>query len=318
MKGKLCSKVVLAVLLLWGIGCGDEESSAGEGNLRCEAGEVYNPVSGVCVPGGEEEESGDLEEGLGDGEGAGDGEEPGDGEGAGDGEEPGDGEITPPVFCSPEMDLDAEIECSFLAHSASTLYRIDPFRETVETLGSVPTNLFDIDTHPDGRIFGITTQTLYRKNALGGSWETVGNMGIVQNANGLCIDTGGRAYITATNRLYEVDLETANVSQVGSMGTGVSSSGDCVIDKGNRLYMSSTGAGSDRLVEIDALSAETTMIGPTGFSQIYGLTAAWGLLIGTTGAGEVILISPFSGNGELLFQTSPSIVFFGAASTPER
>lgn len=340
-------RLLILVSFLFLFACGEDTQEAS--GPECNINEVLNPVTGVCVPNGTSNGDGDGDNGDGDGDqtpgdgdnGDGDGangdgdqnpgdgdngggdQTPGDGDGEnGDGDEnPGDGDLPDPGdFCGFQMNQDSAVECSFLAHSPSRLYRIDPFRETVEDIGSVPNNLFDIDTHPDGRLFGISTSTLYRKDNDDSSWVTVGAMGTVANANGLCIDTSGIAYITASNRLYTVDVETAQLSQVGTMGTLFNSSGDCVIDKGDRLFMSNSGglSPSDTLTEIDANTAQAINIGPTGFTQIYGLTAAWSLLIGTTGRGEVILINPQTGAGELIFQTSPSITFYGAASTPER
>ena len=310
-------KTMMVVCVVGLLGCGEDAEESG---LRCGPDEVENPIMETC-----DRVSGDSDTGDGDGE-PGDGEpgdgEPGDGE-PGDGD-PGDGDsLQPPLRCEPGMDPDLDVECTFFAHSPSTLYEIDPFRETVEAVGTVPSDLFDIDTHPDGTIYGISTTTLYKLGVDDTEWSVVGSMGQIANANGLCINTSGIAYLTAHDGLYGVDLDTANTSLIGQMGSSYTSSGDCVIDKGNRLYMSANstdlfGTGTDNLVEIDAATATATMVGDTGFQDIYGLTAAWDFLIGTTGSSQVILIDRHTGAAELLFTAPGNISFYGAASTPGR
>lgn len=305
--------------------CGDEDIE-GEGDgaeETCLESERLNPITGFC----EARSGGDGPQDPGDGTPPGDGSTPGNPQDPGDGTPPGGdpnngGGV--PEFCGPNMDLNSELDCSFYAHTPSTLYRIDPFRQTIETIMDTPSGLTDVDTHPDGMLFGITFTDLYKFEAGATDWEHVGRLSPSSTANGLCINTVGEAFMTAGSNLYRLDLETAQVTNVGSMGSGIfssiSSSGDCVFDKGDRLFMSSSGGMSqgDDLVGIDSQSAEARVIGNTGFAQIYGLTAAWGLLFGTTGKGEVILIDRDTGQSELVYQPPGNLVFHGAASTPAR
>jgi hypothetical protein len=304
--------------------CGDD--AVDRDGDTCPEGQRLNPITGECAPVNTDNLGPGPDEGedLGDGD---DEEEPGDPDTPGDGDggqDPGDGEdpvdpgppnpLPPENFCGGANS--AGLDCTFYAHTTSTLYRIDPFARTLQTVGPLPTTLFDIDTHPDGVLYGITTTTLYKLEPGQTQWQTVGSIGSIGNANGLCIDSTGKAYITASNSLYTVDLRTAQASRVGSMGTHTSS-GDCVINKADTLYMTASGLGQDSLVLIDGDTAQTRRIGATGFSEIYALTAAWGYLFGLTGRGQLISLDPQTGRGQLL-HTFSGKTFYGAASTPGR
>jgi hypothetical protein len=209
------------------------------------------------------------------------------------------------------------IDCTFFAHSGTNLYRLDPFRGSVSSLGSVP-GLLDIDTHPNGTLYGVSTGALWRYESSTSEWVSIQSLSLPGSTNGMAIDLDGRAYVTSGNALTRIDLRTGGVTSVGNLGGTFVSSGDCVINKDNSLYMSSRSTGgSDVLVAIDGETAEATAIGPIGFDEVYALTAAWGFLFGLTNSGEVIIISEDTGEAELI-TTVTGVTFFGAASTPER
>ncbi len=212
------------------------------------------------------------------------------------------------------------IECTVYAHTSSTLYEVDPFLGTIETVSSVP-GLFDFDTTVEGGLYGITSSSLYVFDETLSTWQLIGSIsGMAGTSNGFAIDSTGRAFATSGSNVYEVNLVTAEFTLVGDMGSTVNSSGDCVVDKSDGLYMTSNGTGAtdgDDLVQINTFTGETTTIGSTGFSSIYGLTAAWGYMFGFTGSGQLILIDTETGAGTLLYQF-PGNSFYGAASSPVR
>ena len=102
------------------------------------------------------------------------------------------------------------------------------------------------------------------------------------------------------------------------MGGTFNSSGDCVIDKIDGLYMTSSGGSNgDDLIRINPQTGEGVLIGSTGYVGIYGLTFAWGYMFGFTGQGQLIEIDPDTGAATLL-NTFSGRVFYGAASSPIR
>lgn len=214
--------------------------------------------------------------------------------------------------------LNDGIECTFYAHTDSDLYLVDPFLHIVEQITEIP-NIWDMDTHPDGTLYGGSADTLYRLDALSSDWLSVGSIsGIEGSPNGLAIDLDGNAFLTSGNYLYSIDLTDASTSLVGAMGGGFVSSGDCVINKDNSLYMSSKHQReNDALILIDATTGVGAEIGFMGVADVFGLTAAWGFLFGLTRDGHLVEINESTGAAEMLW-TFPNLVWYGAASTPER
>lgn len=206
------------------------------------------------------------------------------------------------------------IDCRVYAHTSSTLYRIDPFLGTEEPVGPVP-GLFDFDTNIDGELYGISPSALYRYDEARGSWSNIGSLGT--SANGFAIDSTGRAFATSGNNVYNVDLGTGRATLLGSMGGSYVSSGDCVVDKDDSLFMTSSHTATDELVFIDGATGVARTVGNTGYASIYGLTSAWGFLFGFDASGNVIQIDPASGVGRVV-ANFPGRVWYGAASSPIR
>ncbi|MBA2662730.1 MAG: putative metal-binding motif-containing protein [Bradymonadaceae bacterium] len=229
---------------------------------------------------------------------------------------PGQTEVCSFVDNNCSGQINDDLNCTFYAQTSTRLYRLDPFQGVLSDLMAVPSGVTDVDTHPDGTLYAISPTKLYKLPVGAASWQTVGSMGTIGNANGLCIDTFGKAYITTSDNLLTVDLSTARATLVGSMGHN--SSGDCVINKADSLYMSaSVFSGTDRLVLLNGNTGQATLIGNIGFDSVYGLTAAWGRLFGLTGNGQLIEINATTGQGRLLHNFAGK-TWYGAASTPGR
>ena len=210
-----------------------------------------------------------------------------------------------------------DVTCSFYAHSDSTLYRLDPFKLTLDQVGALP-GLFDIDTHPDGTLYGLSPEFLYRFDAVGGQWNRLpqGLGATVGNANGMAIDSDGKVFITSENKLFTANLNTGVAQFEGNMGGFYVSSGDCVVTKQDVLYMTSSHTPTDSLVVVDGINAMTTSVGVTGFRGIWGLTSAWGRLWGVTSSGDLVEINRNTGTATRVHNFAAS--FYGAASTPDR
>ncbi len=218
--------------------------------------------------------------------------------------------------------INEALDCRVYAHTVSRLYLVDPFLGTEEDVGSVPA-LFDFDTSPDGTLYGVSSgRSIFRFDDITGVWSEVGATGITSTTNGFAIDSDNRAFLTAGNSVYRVDLDTAAPTFVGFMGAAggganFNSSGDCVLDKDDALYMTSNHVSTDTLIQIDVATGAGFTIGDTGHSRIWGLTAAYGFLFGFTGGGDVVLLDPGSGAGAVV-HSFPGRSWYGAASTPGR
>jgi len=211
------------------------------------------------------------------------------------------------------------IDCTFFAHSGQTLYLIDPFAMTLEEVATQLPNLQDIDTHPDGTLYGVTFSGLYRFDETDSSWDLVGDFGIeVADPNGMAIDFDGTIFVTAQDDIFTINRQTGAATKLGELGGDFYSSGDCVVDKYDTLFMTSKhDPTQDHLTRIDRATGVATSIGPMGFDRVFGLTAAWGKLYGLTREGELIQIDERTGASTLL-HVFDGVRFFGAASTPDR
>src|SRR5690554_169720 len=217
-------------------------------------------------------------------------------------------------------ELNEGLSCSFYAHSPQKLYRVDPFKKTTTYVTDVP-SLTDIDTHPDGTLYGITFNDLYRFEEPTNTWQRIGALNATGTPNGLAINNEGVTFLTSGSTVFTVNLSTGRATRLGSIGSSLTSSGDCVVNKDNSLYMTSPTPGimsqTDSLVLINPLGQGTQIGGNLGFSDIYGLTAAWGRVFGLSGSGELIEINTGFGTATLIHRFN-GIEWYGAASTPNR
>ena len=245
----------------------------------------------------------------------------------------GDGLRSPniPEFCD-HIDNDCDdinnegLDCSFYAHSGDTLYAVDPFALTVTELGTDLPNLQDIDTHPSGALLGVTFDGLFQYDDLRDYWFLVGewqnNQG-PSDPNGMAIDSGGRTFVTSESEVFEIDILDGSATRLGLLGqdnTGEDyySSGDCVVNKRDSLFMTSKhDPETDWLLLVDRNNGTAQEVGPIGFTRVFGLTSAWGTLYGLTDSGSLIEIDSMTGEGTLIHQFQGTR-FFGAASTPLR
>jgi hypothetical protein len=215
------------------------------------------------------------------------------------------------------------LTCEFFASSSDTLYRIDPFAQTVVEVGSLRLpggmtgGILDLDIDSDGSLVGVTNSGLFTF-AENGQGSLLANVDVPERTNGMAIDSFGKIFLTQgvsgrDSFAYTVNRANGQVSTVGALSP-YRSSGDCVVLKDDSLLMSARGAeGSDLLVYVDSQSAETRVIGDIGFPVVYGLSASWNYLFGVTDAGKVLVIDPDTGAGQLLFEQADTR-FWGAAN----
>lgn len=242
------------------------------------------------------------------------------------------------------------IVCTFYAHTGQTetrgaeLYSIDPFLKTAISEGEIKLPgttdaLKDIDTHPtSGLLYGVNSSELFRHDTSNNTWHSVGKFGKINGkskirATGMAIDSEGTMFVTADDKIYTIDVNNGKAALIGALGDDHFSSGDCVVNKRDTLFMTSKGSDSkkwneeahkDKLVSIDRATGIATPIGDTGFKKIYGLVSGWGYLFGVTDGstqekpvGEIISIDPFTGEGTLV-HAFEGIRWFGSASEPKR
>lgn len=347
ISARRCSSLLLATLWIAAAGCGSDQSESLV--IDCSDEEYYDQVNDTCVPrsvrpapdagggGGEGAEDAGDEADVSENDAA--APDTGIDEGC---DEDGDGALsmacggadcddtnprrspTLPELCD-EFDNNCDgqvnegVRCTFYAHSGTDLYEIDPFRRTSTQVGQNLPNLLDIDTHPDGTLYGITYEGLFSFDRDRVEWNQVGNFGRdVGDPNGLAIDSFGVVYATSQDEVYTIDVVSGAADLLGTLGGEYYSSGDIVVDRKDAMFVTSKhDVETDHLLLVSRADGAATNVGPIGFKKVFALTSAWGRLYGLTEQGALIEIDAESGAGSLV-HAFDGIRWFGAASTPGR
>lgn len=189
-------------------------------------------------------------------------------------------------------------------------------------------NLTDI-AFAGKNVYGITHNKLYSIDSTTGSssrirlnWSGVSGFNRLSSANSL-VSHGGLLY-TANNynyggynyhQLLSIDPTTGNVRTVGDFA-GYKTSGDMAFDSKGVLYTTVNGRGTSWLAQVDLVTGATTLLGNTGFQNVYGLAYMDGTLTGLTSSGRMIGIDALTGKGSLLGYTGQSAWGADATAVP--
>ena len=214
------------------------------------------------------------------------------------------------------------------AHTASTLYRVDPDTLQVQQVGNFGwgsvgnDQMTDIAIDKNGMMIGVSFSRVYRVDPTNAS-TTLLSDALSGSFNGLSFvpadmlgQTGDDVLVGTQNsdgRVFRIDPMTGSATEVGNMGA-FTSSGDLVAVAGFGTAQTVLGTGTDRLAKLAQVTFAATPVGNTGFSQIWGVAYWKSKVFGFTNGGQFVLIDPSSGGGMMVQQT-PGINWWGAAVT---
>lgn len=137
---------------------------------------------------------------------------------------------------------------------------------------------------------------------------------IDQWANGLTFLSDGRL-IGAGAGIFTIDRSSCATAPV-SGGDGYQTAGDVVGLPGERLLWTVNGSAGDRLVEVDPTTGATTLVGSLGISGLWGVGYADGLLHGFSVGGKAVVIDPDTAAVQSV-ETVPG-AWWGATTNPVR
>jgi hypothetical protein len=231
------------------------------------------------------------------------------------------------------------------AHSATTLYLLEPISKQVTVVGDFDCggSMVDLAVDKGGRMTG-SAAIARSDGSLGGQLVSIDPTTahcqvIIQSDNLITSLTyvpagtllpNTEALVGYDNDLYmQVNPTTGALTQVGvlndaaSGGTHWVSSGDIVSVTGGGTYLTVVPqggpiAGGDRIVEVDPKTgALTRIIGPTGKDAVLGLGYWGGVAYGFTEAGELIQIDLATGAGTdiPIPNAGSDLSFLGAGTT---
>ncbi len=193
------------------------------------------------------------------------------------------------------------------AHSADELYQIDPDSLEVTLVGPFgwpgeADTMTDIALDKVGRMIGISYDKVYEVNKKTAVCAYLAPL--TQGFNGLSFITPqiaeGNELLVATSDqgdVFEIDPETGRATVLGAFGGGLRSSGDLVSVRGFGTVATVTRLSSltDLLARVDPTTGTATVIGDTGYAEIWGLGFWKDKVYGFTEDSRFLLIDPQTG-----------------------
>ena len=213
------------------------------------------------------------------------------------------------------------------AHSAETLYAINPDDLSLTVVGDFQwpgetDQMTDIALDADGNMVGVSFFRIYAVDPETAACTLLANFdGGEFNGLGFVEGVGGEESATligATHggQWYAVNPDTGATRLTGSYGDAIGSSGDLayIRDAGTYATIEYPDYATDGLATIDPDTGAATVIGETGFLDIWGVAYWAGEVFGFTGDGEFLRIDVDTGEGTVVESSSRS--FWGAGVTP--
>jgi hypothetical protein len=212
-------------------------------------------------------------------------------------------------------------------HSDNTLYKLDPDTKAVTVVGDFKgcSSVIDIALDGASRLFGTTSDGLW---AIDKATAKCTRIGAGQFPNSLSfvpkgtVDPNVEALVGYDGNAYlRIDTQSGQTTQIGSIGSGYSSSGDIVSVKNGPTYLTVKGNGcNDCILEVDPKTgAMKKNWGSIKHFNVYGLAFWAGSIYGFDDSGELFEVTITGGT----LTTTPinipgrpsNLSFWGAGST---
>lgn len=215
------------------------------------------------------------------------------------------------------------------AHTASTLYRVDPDTLAITMVGPFGwsnggDSMTDIAIDKTGQMIGISMSAVYRVDVTtAAATRLSGNL--TGGFNGLSFipadligQTGDDVLVATRNSdgdVFRIDPMTGGATKIGDMGGSYSSSGDLVGVKDFGIAQTvDLGIGNDGLVKLAPQTFAANAVGSQiGFDTIWGIAYWKDKIFGFTDSGQFVTIDPTTGVGTLVQGNGPA--WWGAAVT---
>lgn len=213
------------------------------------------------------------------------------------------------------------------AHSANTLYKLDPTTKVVTTIGLFQgcdfSGVIDIAIDKDGTMFATTFAGLYTVDKSSAKCTLVAGGGYPNSLSFVpqgTVDPNREALVGYQGSTYvRIDTSTGAITPIGALGGGYVSSGDIVSVIGGGTYLTVYGNNcGDCIIEVDPKTGNLKkMIGPLGHAQVYGLAFWGGSAFGFSSFGELFQIDLSNGASTTIpMPSAPAgLSFYGAGST---
>ncbi len=250
-------------------------------------------------------------------------------DGGGDLDAGSDGSVGPADAATDSDAIVPVLQDKVYAHSASTLFEVDPNDLSVTVVGdfqwpsgSLGEQMTDIALDEDGAMVGVSFSAVYSVDKSTAVCTFLANLqtGMYNGLSwveGVGVDPNTKTLVgvNTDGDYIKIDPSTGSSTTIGAYGGGLGSSGDLVYVRGAGAFAtaSSLSYSTDVLVSVNAGTGQATVIGETGFDAIWGLAYWGGTIFGFTDGGQFITIDPATGQGTLVESTAYS--FWGAGVT---
>ena len=184
----------------------------------------------------------------------------------------------------------------------SALYRLIPRQHRTIFEGRTGVRLTDLAFR--GRtLYAISFTDLYWLNPTTGCRHKIGSLG-VRSANALATRPATHVLYGAgrDGTLFTINARTGRAAVIGRFGRGLASAGDLTF-AGGRLYATVDRPGSTRslLARVNIRTGAATVIGPTGYHNVYGLVTSNGAVYGATYSGKFLAMCRATGRGRVIW-----------------
>jgi hypothetical protein len=211
------------------------------------------------------------------------------------------------------------------ANTSSELYRVDPRSFAISLVGRFAFDesnqnheMTDIAVNAAGEIWGITFNAIYRIDASNARCTLVSPL--EGQYNGLSFVPAGvlnpsaevLLAVAGSGDYFVVNTGNGRVQRLGSYGA-YASSGDLVSIASAETWAIVKRGGEDNLARVDLRTGRTTLVGPTGVADIWGVGYWRARLYGFSQGGQFVTIDPSTGRATV--QSTASRAWWGAGVT---
>ncbi|MHB1330914.1 MAG: hypothetical protein ACYCY6_03030, partial [Minisyncoccota bacterium] len=147
----------------------------------------------------------------------------------------------------------------------------------------------DIAMSPNGELYGVSFDDLYKVDRETAQLEFVTSFNNFPGINSLTFDSQGFLYLAnQEGTIVAMNLSNMSIDWVGNFNLGVGSAGDIAFSPDGKLYaVVLTEEGTNVLASIDLVDGKATAIGQSiGFSKVWGITFVGDALYGLNASGD--------------------------------
>jgi hypothetical protein len=205
------------------------------------------------------------------------------------------------------------------ANTGGQLYEVEPStgaRTLIGTFtdasGAAITPFVDIAIDLEGRMYGGTFEALYQIDPSTARVTEICETDVGMVA--LTFTSDGELIAGGDDGVNIINVANCRVTPLVTEGN-YQTSGDLVGLPDGYLYWTVETSSRDGLVRVDPLTGDTTWIGDTGYSKIFGLGYDDGELFGFNSWGETITISPSTAAASVLAKDD-AMSWYGATTNP--